>query len=218
MPATPARLDAHDITGLVLAGGRGRRMGGVDKGLQLLDREPLAQHALRRLRPQVGALLISANRHRPFYEALGAPVLPDEQDDYPGPLAGFLSGLRHCRTPWLLTVPCDTPRFPLDLAQRLGAEALAQQASIAVACAPDSQATDAACPGGALRVQPAFCLLRRHLHVPLAQYLQGGGRRIQAWIFEQGAVRVPFNGPDDDARAFFNANTADDLRTLAGFL
>ena len=104
-----------DITGLVLAGGRGSRMGGVDKGLQLHHGIPLARHALDRLAPQVNRLMLNANRNLGVYESMGVPVWPDEEPDYPGPLAGMLSGLAHCETAYLVTVPCDTPNFPLDL-------------------------------------------------------------------------------------------------------
>ena len=117
-------IAASDITGLVLAGGRGSRMGGVDKGLQNFNGMPLALHALMRLAPQVGEMMINANRNLAAYESFGVPVWPDGLADYAGPLAGFLTGLERCETPYLLTVPCDTPLFPLDLAQRL-AEALA---------------------------------------------------------------------------------------------
>ena len=126
-------IPIEDITGLVLAGGRGSRMGGVDKGLQNFRGLPLALHTLMRLQMQVGVSLINANRNLAAYESFGAPVWPDANNDYAGPLAGFLTGLEHCETPWLLTVPCDTPLFPLDLAQRLAAAADAEGADIAMA-------------------------------------------------------------------------------------
>ena len=107
------------VSGLVLAGGRGSRMGGVDKGLQLHDGVPLALHALRRIGAQVGPTLLNANRHLDTYAGMGAPVWPDAMPDYPGPLAGFLAGLEHCTTPWLVTVPCDSPLFPVDLVVQL---------------------------------------------------------------------------------------------------
>ena len=108
-----------DITGLILCGGRGSRMGGVDKGLQAYQGMPLAMHALLRLAPQVGEVMINANRNLAAYESMGASVWPDPVADYPGPLAGWLAGLEHCQTPYMLTVPCDTPGFPADLAARL---------------------------------------------------------------------------------------------------
>ena len=137
-------ITPDNITGLVLAGGRGLRMGGTDKGLQVLAGKPLALHALERLRPQVGALLVNANRNTATYATFGVPVCPDTVEGFAGPLAGFLAGLAQCRTPWLLTVPCDSPRFPTDLATRLAAAALSQDAEIAIALATDHEAPDAA--------------------------------------------------------------------------
>jgi len=132
-------IDTHDITGLILAGGRGSRMGGVDKGLQNFRGMPLALHALMRLSPQVGSVMINANRNLSAYESFGMPVWPDGLADYAGPLAGFLCGLERCETPWLLTVPCDTPLFPADLASRLAAAAAIQGADIAMASAPECE-------------------------------------------------------------------------------
>jgi len=132
-------IPPHDITALILAGGRGSRMGGVDKGLQTFNGMPLALHTLMRLQMQeghlIGQVLINANRNLSAYESFGVPVWPDSLADYAGPLAGFMTGLEHCETPYLLTVPCDTPLFPMDLAARL-AEALAREdAEIAMAAA-----------------------------------------------------------------------------------
>lgn len=209
MPAQP--IAPADITGLLLAGGRGSRMGGVDKGLQLFYGEPLALHAIRRLRPQVGALMVNANRNRADYEAFGAPVWPDSLADYPGPLAGFLSGLEHCATPWLLTVPCDTPLFPLDLAARLAAAAGAEDAEIAMVAAPETVEGDAA---AALRPQPVFCLLRADVHDSLRRYTEAGGRKVQAWSAQHRTVLVPFDRPGDAPEAFFNVNTLIELHAL----
>ncbi len=130
----PVTLIARDqITGLILAGGRGSRMGGVDKGLQNHLGMPLALHALLRLAPQVGDVMINANRNLGAYESMGVPVWPDALPDYAGPLAGFLTGLERCETPYLVTVPCDSPRFPLDLVARLAEALEAQDAEIAIA-------------------------------------------------------------------------------------
>lgn len=200
-----------DITGLVLAGGLGTRMGGTDKGLQLLGDMPLAWHALHRLQPQVGNVLINANRNRAAYEALGVPVCEDTVPGFAGPLAGFLAGLTQCRTPWLLTVPCDTPLFPADLAVRLATAAAEQQADIALPLAPGG---DDASAGAPLRPQPVFCLLRTSLHDSLAHYMAGGGRKVGSWAAQHRCARVPFNQPGDDPHAFFNANTLDELRQL----
>lgn len=198
------------ITGLVLAGGRGSRMGGVDKGLQPLAGKPLVAHTLERLRAQqgdlIGAIAINANRHPDAYAAFGLPVWPDTLPDHPGPLAGLLAGLTHCTTPWLLTVPCDTPRFPSDLAQRL-AEAIGNDAAdIAMPLAPDSD--------GQPRPQPVFCLMRTALRGDLAAFLAEGGRKTRAWADRHRLALVPFDRPQDDPQAFFNANTPEDLRML----
>jgi molybdopterin-guanine dinucleotide biosynthesis protein A len=192
-----------DITGLVLCGGRGARMGGVDKGLQLHHGLPLALHALRRLAPQVGPLMISANRNLTAYAAMGVPVWPDSRPDHPGPLAGMLAGLEHCQTPWLLSVPCDAPDFPADLAARLLAALRAADADIAIA-ATEQQAV--------LQLQPVFCLLRATLATDLAASLRQGERSVERWTAHHRRATAVF----DDAAAFFNANTPQDLSRLAG--
>jgi molybdopterin-guanine dinucleotide biosynthesis protein A len=201
-------------TALVLAGGRGARMGGVDKGLQPYMGQPLVLHALQRLARQQGgplhSVLVSANRNLAQYAALGITALPDSLPDFAGPLAGFLVGLEHCTTPYLLTVPCDSPLFPLDLAQRLMAALQKADADVAVAAAPDVDAAGVQ----VLHNQPVFCLLKTHLQPSLLQFLQEGGRKIGAWTAQHHRVLVPFDAPGDAARAFANANTLDDLRAL----
>ena len=194
-------IDTRHITGLVLAGGRGSRMGGVDKGLQLHLGVPLAQHALLRLAPQVGALMINANRNLATYEAMGAPVWPDALPDYPGPLAGFRAGLEHCATPYLATVPCDSPRFPLDLVARLAARLESDDAEIAIAATEE---------GGALRLQPVFCLMRASVLASLIRFTESGRRKIDAWTAELRSAAVAF----EDAAAFVNANTPAELDGL----
>ncbi len=201
-------IEAQDITGLVLAGGRGARMGGVDKGLQNFRGLPLALHTLMRLQPQVGTVLFNANRNLSAYESFGVEVWPDALADFAGPLAGFLVGLERAETPWLLTVPCDTPLFPIDLAARLGEAALRDDAEIAMAAAPE--------PDGQVRPQPVFCLLRRELLESLVRFTHGGGRKIDAWTGQHRTVVVPFDQPGDDPAAFFNANTLAELRELEG--
>ncbi len=198
------------VTGLVLAGGRGSRMGGLDKGLQMFRGVPLALHALRRLQDQVGTVALNANRNLTTYETFGVPVWPDADDHYSGPLSGFLSGLERCQTPWLLTVPCDTPRFPLDLAQRLAHAAERDQADIAMAAAPEVGADGEV----RLRPQPVFCLLRLALRDCLAGFIQNGGRKITEWTGQQRCTLVPFDAAGDDACAFVNANTVAELRNL----
>jgi len=194
-------IDPQHITGLVLAGGRGSRMGGVDKGLQPHAGVPLALHALRRLAPQVGAVMINANRNLEAYAAFGVPVWPDAVPDYAGPLAGFLAGLTHCDTPYLMTVPCDSPLFPGDLVQRLATALTEADAEIAMAATHEA---------GALQVQPVFCLLKTGLRESLLRFTQGGQRKIDKWTAQHRCVEVPF----DDAHAFANANTVDELKQL----
>ena len=204
-------ISPHEITGLILAGGRGTRMGGIDKGLQAFRGLALVQHALNRLqRGGVSRCLINANRNLAAYAAFGTPVWPDEMADYAGPLAGFLTGLAHCETPYLLTVPCDTPLLPLDLANRLAQALAANRAEIAMAAAPEP------CPDGRspLRTQPVFCLLSVNLRDSLQRFTQDGGRKVDAWTAHHATVVVPFDQPQDDPHAFFNANTLAELQQL----
>lgn len=205
-------IEPVDITGLVLAGGRGERMGGRDKGLQPFRGEALALRALRRLGPQVGATAVSANRHLDAYRAFGAPVWPDAEAGHPGPLAGMLAGLRHCATPWLLTVPCDAPRFPRDLARRLADTAARAGADIAFAAAPHEDAPPAGARPAVLRPQPVFCLLRATLADDLGAWLAGGGHKVQAWMARHAHVAVAFA----DGQAFANVNTLAQLQALEG--
>jgi len=203
-------INAHDITALVLAGGRGTRMGGVDKGLQTFNGTPLALHTLLRLQMQqgglIGEVMINANRNLAAYDAFGAPVWPDSLPDYAGPLAGFMTGLERCETPFLMTVPCDTPLFPPDLAVRL-ADALGREnADIAMAAAREED--------GQIRTQPVFCLLRADLLESLVAFTHEGGRKIDRWTALHKTVTVPFDQPNDDPRAFFNANTLAELHSL----
>ena len=204
-------INSAEITGLVLAGGRGSRMGGVDKGLQNFNGMPLALHTMLRLQAQTGQLMINANRNMATYESFGAPVWPDVLADYAGPLAGVLTGLERCETPYLVTVPCDTPLFPLDLVARLAQALEREDAEIAMAAGHDS--SDTAVPA-AVRTQPVFCLLRVTLLESLVRFTHGGGRKIDAWTAQHKTVVVPFDAPHDDARAFFNANTLAELHSL----
>lgn len=205
-------IDPQDITGLILAGGRGSRMGGVDKGLQTFNGMPLALHTLTRLQMGggVGPVMINANRNLAAYESFGASVWPDGLADYAGPLAGFLTGLERCETPYLVTVPCDTPMLPLDLVPRLARAMEAQDADIAMAAAPEVDKS------GNIRVrtQPVFCLLRVDLLENLMQFTHDGGRKIDAWTAMHKTVIVPFDLPGDSPQAFFNANTLAELRQL----
>jgi molybdopterin-guanine dinucleotide biosynthesis protein A len=200
---------SSSITGLILAGGRGTRMGGIDKGLQNFRGLPLALQALMRLQLQSlppQEVLINANRNLSAYESLGVQVWPDSLSDYAGPLAGFLTGLERCETPLLLTVPCDTPLFPLDLAERLHQALLAQDADLAMAAAPEAD--------GTVRPQPVFCLLKVDLLESLVAFTQAGGRKIDAWTAQHRCALVPFDQPGDSPQAFANANTLQELQQL----
>lgn len=203
-----------DITGLVLAGGRGSRMGGVDKGLQRFEGVPLARRALLRLGPQVGALAVNANRNLPEYVTFGVPVWTDALADFTGPLAGFLSGLESCDTAFLLTVPCDTPFFPLDLATRLAGAMASQDAEIAMAAAPESTSANGSSAQAILQRQPVFSLMRTTLRESLVRFTRDGGRKVGTWAALHRTVFVPFDRSDDAPDAFFNANTLDELRAL----
>jgi molybdopterin-guanine dinucleotide biosynthesis protein A len=194
-------IHKNEITGLILAGGRGSRMGGIDKGLQEHLGVPLALHALERLRPQVAALMLNANRNLPAYQAMGAPVYPDEITDYPGPLAGMLAGLSNCRTPYLVTVPCDTPNFPLDLVALLADGLASMNADMATAYTLED---------GRPRAQPVFCLMRASLRDSLFTFVESGERKTGLFAAKHHSATVVFN----DAAAFANANTLEELAKL----
>ena len=203
------------ITALILAGGRGSRMGGVDKGLQLFNGVALVLHTLKRLQAQQGGLIrqvvINANRNLPDYRAMGVNVLPDAvPDEFAGPLSGFLTGLEHCKTACLLTVPCDTPLFPLDLAARMAQALTDNSAEIAMASAPEMDHKGAS----KTRSQPVFCLLQTSLKPSLEKFMHAGGRKIDAWTAQHRCVLVPFDQPGDNPRAFANANTLAELQAL----
>lgn len=186
----------RDITGVILAGGRGSRLGGVDKGLvRLLDR-PLVEYVIDALRPQVAGLLISANRNQEIYESYGFPVIADATDDYDGPLAGILSALRAVTSPYVLIVPCDAPSLPSDLAARL-AVALVREKAAASTVVLDG------------RLQPVFALLRCTLAGDLEQYMAHGGRGTGEWMLRHQAAQVDFS---DAAEAFVNINTPQELQ------
>jgi len=196
--AVPPSRDA--VTGLVLAGGRGQRLGGVDKGLQPWRGRPLVDHAIARLAPQVGEIMISANRNAVEYASRASRVLADASGDFPGPLAGMLAGLRAAATPWLAVVPCDSPQLPLDLVERLAGGLGAGRGAVVQRDL-----------GGdlGLRLEPVCCLLSTALADDLARYLGEGGRKVEGWLARHAAP-VRFDRPGD-AAAFANINTPDDL-------
>jgi molybdopterin-guanine dinucleotide biosynthesis protein A len=169
-------------------------MGGEDKGLVELLGRPMIVHVLDRLRPQVGPVLINANRNLDRYAALGHPVIPDTLDGYLGPLAGVLAGLRAVQTQFLLTVPCDAPLIAADLARRMHDACVAAQADVAVAT--DGQ-----------RQQPVFLLLHTCVAPGLESYLAGGGRRIDAWL---GQLRLAEADLGDTPDSFVNVNDPDE--------
>lgn len=203
-------IETQDITGLILAGGRGSRMGGVDKGLQNFNGIPLALHTLMRLGPQVESVMVNANRNLSAYESFGVSVWPDASADFAGPLSGFLVGLERAETPYVLTVPCDTPRLPLDLAERLAQALVREDADIAMATAPETSRDGHT----EICTQPVFCLMKIELSESLVQFMHAGGRKIDTWTAQHNTVLVPFDAPSDDPLAFANVNTLNELQAL----
>jgi molybdopterin-guanine dinucleotide biosynthesis protein A len=187
--------DPVRVTGLILAGGQGRRMGGVDKGLQPLRGKLMVEWVLERLRPQVTEIIINANQHQAEYARYGCRVVADEIGGFAGPLAGLHAGLKANVHPFLVTVPCDSPFLPRDLVARLHAALVASHADLAVAKTGDQP-------------HPVFALVRESLAPHLARFLEAGGRKIDAWYAALKVVEVPF---DDEAEAFSNINTRDEL-------
>lgn len=186
------------ITALILAGGRGSRMGGLDKGLVTVNGKPLVEGILEAIRPQVAAVLINANRNRERYAGYGHPVLPDPLADYQGPLAGFAAGMAASSTPLLLTLPCDGPLVAPDLARRLRTGLEAAGADIAVA--HDGR-----------RMQPVYALVRCALLPDLEAFLTAGERKIDLWYARHRTTPVDFS---DVPQQFTNVNTPDDRLRL----
>lgn len=188
-----------NITGLILAGGRGSRMGSIDKGLVPLAGKPMVAHVLERLAPQVQHLLINANQNQETYAALGMPVWPDAMPDFAGPLAGLQTGLMHCDTPYLVTAPCDSPFLPTDLVARLAQALQTQDADLAVAVTGE---------GATRQPHPVFCLAKASLLPHLTAFLEGGGRKVDRWYATLRVAEVHFA----DEAAFRNINTLAELR------
>ncbi len=187
-----------EVTGIVLAGGQGSRMGGVDKGLQLFRGKPMAAHVVERLAPQVDELLINANRNPEAYAQFGHRVIADEIEGFAGPLAGFERGLAHAKGDLVVTVPCDSPFLPADLVARLREALEGEQAELAVAKTGE-------------QAHPVFSLMRRSVHASLRDFLAGGQRKIDRWYGALDVVLVSF---DDEADAFLNINTREELASL----
>lgn len=192
------------ITGLILAGGRGSRMGHVDKGLQPFRGKSMAAHVIERLAPQVNSIAINANQNLEQYQAFGVLVWPDDLQGFEGPMAGLETGLRRCTTDYLVTAPCDSPFLPLDLVDRLSVALEANGADLALA---ETEEPD---DSGEMRVQPhpVFALVKRSALPHLANFLATGGRRMDGWYGAIKVVRVRF----DDASAFRNINTLRELQ------
>ncbi len=203
-PATP-----DNITGWVLAGGQGLRMGGVDKGLQIFQGEALAKRALNRLSPQVKSVCLNANRHLDAYRAWGCEVHPDATTGFGGPLLGFMTCLNHCPTEWLMVVPCDSPFFPLDLVSRLSVAAHAQSTPLASVRAPEMNKQG----DSEMRPQPVFVLMHISVKDSLQRFLDAGGRKIDAWTALHPMALVDFKQAGD-TKAFANVNTLSELAAL----
>lgn len=190
-------IDPHkDIAAVILAGGRGTRMGGADKGLQEFNHAPLALHALLRIQPQVAEVCINANRNIGVYEGFGVPVVFDHYPDFPGPLAGFHSGLVHTTLPYLLTLPCDVPSFPTDLAIRLS-QPFSEDPTLELAVA-----------SAAGKAQPVFSLMSTQVITSLEKFLKTGQGKIDKWFEQLKFTTIEF----PEAEPFHNLNTLNELR------
>jgi len=185
------------VTGLILAGGKGSRMGGVDKGLQIFRGRRLVDHVYERLAPQVGGVIINANQNQDEYRSFGVRVVSDAIGGFAGPLAGLHAGLSVSKRPFLASVPCDSPFLPADLVERLYKRIDETGAELAVAKTGDQP-------------HPVFSLMRRGVIDHLADFLKGGGRKIDAWYASLSVVEVAF---DDEPEAFSNINTREELET-----
>ena len=192
----------ESVTGVILAGGRATRMGGEDKGLVLLRDRPMIQWVLDRLSPQVSKILISANRNKAQYAVFGHPIVADTAADFQGPLAGIAAALAQADTPWLVSVPCDSPLIPLDLVGRLHDQVV--RGGARAGAAHDGQ-----------RLQPVFTLVHRDLLADLVSYLQGGERKIDRWLERHAFRSVDFS---DREEMFLNVNTPEDLQVATTWL
>jgi molybdenum cofactor guanylyltransferase len=195
-------IQRSEITGLILAGGRGTRMGHVNKGLQTLHSKTMVEHVIARLAPQVDQLLINANQDLDRYRQFGFPVVSDTLLDYSGPLAGLECGLAHCQTPYLVCAPCDSPFVPSTLVERLAKAISDEGTQLAVPVTEEFE------NGKLIRqVQAVFCLLERNLHLELQDFLQNGGRKMSDWFKQLRVSEVVFDKLDE----FRNINTKIEL-------
>lgn len=188
-------LSRSKITGVILAGGQARRMGGVDKGLIGLHGKPLVAHVIAALEPQAGNIIISANRDLDRYAGFGYPVVADILPDHPGPLAGIASAMLAATTEYILTVPCDTPLLPPDLMLRLSSTLARNHAEVCTV-------------HDGMRIQPLFTLLRRELAASILNYLNQGDKKVELWLQRQKLALADFS---DQPTAFYNINTREEL-------
>lgn len=195
-------ISIEQISGLILAGGRGMRMGQVNKGLQNFQGEAMVNHVLRRLSPQVSQVSINVNQDTDQYKSFNCTLIPDVIPDYAGPLAGLHAGLLQCSTPYLATVPCDSPFLPLDLVHRLAQALDQQQGQLAVALTPEKSHGNIS-----WQQQPVFCLVKADLVHNLEEFLQNGGRKVSDWYAHLYVVEVVF----EDILSFRNINTRAEL-------
>lgn len=194
-------IHSEQITGLILAGGRAQRMGGIDKGLIPFHGKPLIESAISRLKPQVSSIIINANRNITKYAHYGYPVIMDETPDFSGPLAGFSIGLKHCKTPYLLTAPCDSPLLPNNLAEKMVIELEVNNLDLVYASSIE---------GGKVWAQPVFCLMRSNLQDSLNIFLSKGDLKIDRWFKDLNSGTTVF----EDVTAFANVNTPQELEAL----
>ena len=188
------KIIKNDITAIILAGGKGRRLEGQDKGLVVYKNTPLVEHVIERIEPQVGSIIINANRNQATYEKYGFPVINDDMSDFQGPLAGFATAMKFADTDYIITLPCDGPSLPLDLASRMLSKL---ETSDSIAVAHDGK-----------RMQPVHALIPISLIDSLEEFLKNGDRKIDLWYAKHHVVLVDFS---DQAEAFFNVNTKKEL-------
>ncbi len=191
------------ITTVILAGGKARRMGGQDKGLLQLAGSPLIEYVIKQIEPQVSNIIINANRHLKHYRLFNYPVIPDAIGDYGGPLVGIFSAMQICTTPWLLCVPCDSPFIPIDLVERFKKVLSTSNED------PDTPSVNIVIAHDGERLQPVFALLNCQLIDSLQDYLSQGKARIDTWYNEHHCVTVDFS---DNTEIFINLNTPSDLQ------
>ena len=189
------KIIKDEITGVILAGGKARRMGGADKGLVQFRGKPLIEHVIQAFEPQVGNLLINANRNHEIYKNYGFDIVSDESEDYCGPLAGILSALNKIDTPYLATAPCDTPFISRNIVEKLSLSILSEKTEISVAHNGD-------------RLQPVFCVMKKDLIISINNYLREGGRKIDQWIKQHSVTIVDLSS---EIKCFENFNSKEEI-------